>query len=127
AVKHVFACQKQRPQCDALGNRIDSDEGGHREARDARGPDRRRLLDDSFGSATNPLLVTGFGLYFVGALVRLLVLARVDVSIAYPSLSLGFILTAGHAWLMLGANIGPMRLIGILLWRSAYIIAIFQV
>ena len=50
--------------------------------------------------ATNPYLLAGFALYGLGAVVWLSVLARWDVSKAYPFVGLGFALTAFlDAWL----------------------------
>jgi drug/metabolite transporter (DMT)-like permease len=72
-------------------------------------------LATALAAVANPFLVAGFGLYFVGALVWLLVLARVDVSMAYPFVSLGFLMTAGLAALLLGESISAKRLLGILL------------
>ena len=48
--------------------------------------------------ATNLVVIGGFGLYCLGALVWLVVLARADVSYAYPFLGLGFILTMLVGW-----------------------------
>jgi len=72
-------------------------------------------LGIAMAALANPLVAIGFALYFVGALVWLLVLSRVDVSMAYPFVSLGFLLTAAFAALLLGESIGTRRLFGILL------------
>ena len=65
--------------------------------------------------AHSPLVWLGLGMYFIGALVWLLVLARVDVSFAYPFVGLGFILTMLLGFLLLGEVIGVARIIGTLL------------
>lgn len=62
--------------------------------------------------ATNPYVLGGLGLYGLGALVWLGVLARVDVSLAYPFVSLGFILTMILAILMLGEPLSMLRVAG---------------
>ena len=62
--------------------------------------------------ATNPYVLGGLGLYGVGALVWLGVLARVDVSVAYPFVSLGFILTMILAILLLGEPLSMLRVVG---------------
>jgi drug/metabolite transporter (DMT)-like permease len=81
-------------------------------------------LATAMAAASNPFLIAGFGLYFVGALVWLLVLARVNVSVAYPFVSLGFLLTAGLAALLLGESVSVKRLLGILLvGLGVYIVA----
>jgi drug/metabolite transporter (DMT)-like permease len=81
-------------------------------------------LATALAAASNPFLVAGFGLYFIGALVWLLVLSRVDVSVAYPFVSLGFLLTAGLAALLLGESISAERLLGIFLVTvGVYVVA----
>lgn len=52
--------------------------------------------------ATNFFVLFGLTLYFASAAVWLLVLARVDVSLAYPFVGLGFIVTMLLAWLIHG-------------------------
>ena len=85
--------------------------------------ERIQQVMDSSGSthelvlsiAHSPLVWLGLGMYFIGALVWLLVLARVDVSFAYPFVGLGFILTMLLGFLVLGEVIGVARIIGTLL------------
>jgi drug/metabolite transporter (DMT)-like permease len=78
----------------------------------------------AMAAASNPFLVAGFGLYFVGALVWLVVLARVNVSVAYPFMSLGFLMTAGLAALFLGESVSAKRWLGIfLVGIGVYIVA----
>ncbi|KQP23637.1 hypothetical protein ASF43_04490 [Pseudorhodoferax sp. Leaf267] len=64
------------------------------------------------GILFNPWVFGGFVLYGLGAVVWLSVLARWDVSKAYPLVGLGFVLTAvvGAA---LGEQIGGLRAAGI--------------
>ncbi|HTP71277.1 MAG TPA: EamA family transporter, partial [Burkholderiaceae bacterium] len=42
-------------------------------------------------------------------------LSRVDVSLAYPMLSLGYVVNAVAAWWLLGEPVGAMRSAGVLL------------
>jgi len=65
--------------------------------------------------ATNFLVVGGLGLYALGAVVWLLVLARADVSFAYPFMGIGFVITMLLGWSVLGEPLGSARLIGTLL------------
>jgi multidrug transporter EmrE-like cation transporter len=65
--------------------------------------------------ATNPWVIGGLGLYFLGALVWLFVLARVEVSFAYPFVGLGFIFTLILGAFLMGDNITVPRLAGTLL------------
>ena len=63
---------------------------------------------------TNSFVLFGFALYGLGALVWLQVLARWDVSKAYPLVGLGFVLTAVIGWGM-GENVTMLRLAGVAL------------
>jgi multidrug transporter EmrE-like cation transporter len=54
----------------------------------------------------------GLGLYFLGALVWLKVLAKVELSFAYPFVGLGFILTMIFGKIFLGDAISLQRLFG---------------
>jgi multidrug transporter EmrE-like cation transporter len=72
-------------------------------------------MDIAASIATNPWIIGGLGLYFFGALVWLFVLARVEVSFAYPFVGLGFILTMILGRLLMGDSITLSRLAGTLL------------
>jgi len=65
--------------------------------------------------ASNVWVVAGLALYFVGALIWLVVLNRVAVSFAYPFVGLGFVLTALLAWALLGEGLTAYRALGTLL------------
>lgn len=64
---------------------------------------------------TSPWIIGGLGLYFIGTMVWLLVLSKVDVSLAYPFVGLGFILTMLFGYLILGESVSLMRALGTLL------------
>jgi len=62
---------------------------------------------------SNPLILSGFGLYGLGALVWLRVLSQWDVSKAYPMVGLGFVLTFFvGAWM--GEQVSWLRASGVL-------------
>lgn len=65
--------------------------------------------------ATNLQVITGLGLYVLGAVIWLLVLAQVEVSFAYPFVGVGFIFTMLLGWGVLGESLGTARLAGTLL------------
>ncbi len=62
---------------------------------------------------TNWPIIGGLGCYVVSVVVWVLALSRVDVSIAYPMLSIGYVVNAGLAWWLFGEAVTPMRMIGI--------------
>jgi multidrug transporter EmrE-like cation transporter len=65
--------------------------------------------------AGSPFVFLGLLLYAVGAVVWLLVLARLDVSVAYPFVGIGFVITMLLGFLVLGEPVGALRLAGTLL------------
>jgi multidrug transporter EmrE-like cation transporter len=69
----------------------------------------------SFAAFTNPYVVGGLILYGLSVATWLLVLARVDVSAAYPFVGLGFILTMVLAAFLLHEPVGALRVLGTLL------------
>lgn len=80
-------------------------------------PDVQASLAAGLGSAlpsvARSLFVwLGLGLYGLGAVLWLGVLARVDVSQAYPFVGLGFILTMVFGITLLGEHVSAARLLG---------------
>jgi multidrug transporter EmrE-like cation transporter len=64
---------------------------------------------------TNPAVLGGFVAYGVSALLWLFVLARTEVSVAYPFVGLGFVITMLAGWWLLNEPITPLRVAGTLL------------
>jgi multidrug transporter EmrE-like cation transporter len=62
----------------------------------------------------NLYVILGLGMYIAGAGLWLLVLSRADLSLAYPFVGLGFILTMLLGWAVLQESIGLSRLLGTL-------------
>jgi multidrug transporter EmrE-like cation transporter len=58
-------------------------------------------------------IIGGIGCYVISVVVWIMALSRVDVSIAYPMLSIGYVVNAGLAWWLFGEAVTPMRMIGI--------------
>ena len=63
--------------------------------------------------AMNPFIILGLGSYVISVVVWLLVLSRVDVSYAYPMLSIGYIVNAVAAYYLFGENLSLTKLAGI--------------
>ena len=63
--------------------------------------------------ATQPFIVAGVGCYAISLVVWIMGLSRVPVSIAYPMLSIGYIVSAIAAWYLFGESLGPQKLFGI--------------
>jgi drug/metabolite transporter (DMT)-like permease len=63
--------------------------------------------------ATQLPILAGLACYAVSLVVWIIGLSRTDVTIAYPMLSLGYVVSAAGAWLFLGEVISPQRLLAI--------------
>lgn len=61
----------------------------------------------------NPPIITGLFMYVMSVGVWLLVLSRVQVSFAYPMLSIGYVVNAVAAYYLFGEPLTSMRLLGI--------------
>ena len=63
--------------------------------------------------ALEPHILGGITCYVISLVVWIMGLSRVDVSIAYPMLSIGYVLNAVAAWYLFGEALSVMRLTGI--------------
>jgi multidrug transporter EmrE-like cation transporter len=63
--------------------------------------------------AIEPHILGGLACYVISVVVWVIALSRVPVSIAYPMLSIGYVVNAVAAWYLLGETLTPMRLTGI--------------
>ncbi len=71
------------------------------------------LLPVGIRLATQLPIIGGLACYVVSVAVWILGLSRVEVSVAYPLLSLGYVLNALAAWWLFGEALTPMRIVGI--------------
>lgn len=73
---------------------------------------------------TNLPIMTGLGLYAISVLTWIAGLSRIDVSIAYPLLSLGYVVNALAAYFLFGEIITWQRALGIgIILIGVYILA----
>ncbi len=63
--------------------------------------------------ATRPQILAGLACYVVSVVVWILGLSRVDVSVAYPMLSMGYVVNALAAWWLFGEVVTLQRAVGI--------------
>ena len=73
--------------------------------------------------ASNPFIVGGLGCYAISVVVWIMALSRVEVSLAYPMLSIGYVVNAIAAWYLFGEALSAQRMIGI----GTIIIGVFLV
>ena len=63
--------------------------------------------------AVNRPILGGLACYVVSVVVWILALSRVEVSVAYPMLSIGYVVNALAAWLLFGEQLRATRMAGI--------------
>ncbi|MBI4322070.1 MAG: EamA family transporter [Chloroflexi bacterium] len=72
------------------------------------------LMSSLIRAFTSPFVLLGFAFVFGGSIFWLSVISRVQLSYAYPMLSLGYVLVVISSWLFLNEQVSMMRLAGVL-------------
>jgi drug/metabolite transporter (DMT)-like permease len=62
---------------------------------------------------TNLYVLIGFVLLFAGSIFWLSVLSRLELSLAYPMLSLSYVVVVLLSWVIFRENVTPLRLLGV--------------
>lgn len=73
------------------------------------------LVGTAFSVVFSPWVFAGLCLFVVSMASHLVVLSRVQLSFAYPFLSLAYVVVAVYAFLVFGEDVGPSRIAGIAL------------
>lgn len=63
--------------------------------------------------ALQPFIMGGMACYVVSLVIWIMALSRVPVSIAYPMLSIGYVINAFVAWQWFGEALAAQKLLGI--------------
>jgi multidrug transporter EmrE-like cation transporter len=63
--------------------------------------------------AASPFVLGGLACYAISVVVWIMALSRVPVSVAYPMLSIGYIVNAAAAWMLFGESLTAQKLVGI--------------
>ena len=71
------------------------------------------ILPVGWRLATEPHILGGLTCYVISVVVWIMALSRVEVSIAYPMLSVGYVVNALAAWYLFGEAVTAARLVGI--------------
>lgn len=71
------------------------------------------LLQTAVNVAFQPFIVAGLFCYVLSVGIWIVALSRVDVSVAYPMLSIGYVVNAFAAYWLFGEVLTPMRIAGI--------------
>lgn len=75
-----------------------------------------------FRTLTSPFVIFGLGLYFLAALLWLIVLSRTDLMYSYPFLSLSYAGVFLFSWIFLGEELTLPRLIGTILITAGVLV-----
>jgi len=73
---------------------------------------RENILPIGWKLATEPHILGAMGCYVFGVVIWILALSRVQVSIAYPLLSLGYVVNAVAAWWLFNEAFNPAKVVG---------------
>lgn len=89
---------------------------------------RVNSIRDVFGKLTqaflNPYILSGIAIYGFTTLVWLVILSRVKLSIAYPLLSGGYVLSILFSWLLFKESIPKIRIVGaVIICIGVYLVA----
>jgi drug/metabolite transporter (DMT)-like permease len=72
----------------------------------------------------NPFVVGGIAVYGFTTMVWLVILSRIKLSVAYPMISLGYVLSIFFAWLFFKESVPKIRVIGaIVICIGVYLVA----
>lgn len=81
-----------------------------------------RPMDIVLAIVMSPTVLTGLACFGLSAAAWLMVLARVDLSQAYPFVALGIVVTVAMAILWFGEPVSALRLIGVALVAGGVIL-----
>ncbi|MFC4269875.1 EamA family transporter [Sneathiella chungangensis] len=73
------------------------------------------IFDSLMAAALSPFIWLGLIIYALSVALWLWVLSKVDLSVAYPFVGIGFVVTMLFGILLLNENVTPMRIIGTIL------------
>ena len=74
----------------------------------------------------NPLIIGGLLLYAAGTLLWLLCLTKLDLSFAYPTGTLQYLLVFVGAWILFDENISPLRIAGLVVICTGVFVLAFD-
>ncbi|MZR31703.1 DMT family transporter [Sneathiella litorea] len=73
------------------------------------------IYESAFTALFSPFIWLGLIIYALSVVLWLWVLSKVDLSVAYPFVGIGFVITMLFGILLLNENVTPMRIIGTVL------------
>ncbi|MBT2326258.1 EamA family transporter [Variovorax paradoxus] len=80
------------------------------------------LMTAASTAATQPWILLGLVCYFLSAGLWIIALTRVDVTVAYPMLSMGYVIAALLAWQFFGEPLTAGRVLGIAIIMAGVVV-----
>jgi drug/metabolite transporter (DMT)-like permease len=77
--------------------------------------DPTSLYSSFWGIALNPFIIAGFFTFCISMMSHMVVLSRVDLSFAYPFLSLAYVVVTAYAYFVFDEDVSQLRVAGIAL------------
>ncbi|WP_345815121.1 SMR family transporter [Paraburkholderia sp. PREW-6R] len=74
---------------------------------------RQAAFSTLFRVGFEPHIMAGLACYVFSVAIWIVALSKVPVSVAYPMLSIGYVVNAIAAWYLFGEILSPQKLIGI--------------
>ncbi|WP_075216413.1 transporter [Mongoliimonas terrestris] len=84
------------------------------------------LVSTVFSVLFNPWILGGLTVFAISMASHLAVLSRVDLSFAYPFLSLAYIMVAAYAFFVFGEDVGVIRMAGYALICAGTVLIAFS-
>lgn len=78
----------------------------------------KQLIDSYLRIFLSPLVIIGILLYFFGVFFWLYALSKVELSFAFPFVSLSYVLVVFLSWFILGESISYLR------WTGVFVICL---
>jgi multidrug transporter EmrE-like cation transporter len=73
-----------------------------------------QIIPQFFRAFTNPWVFAGFAFYFLSSLFWMIVVSRVELSVAYPMLSLGYAVVLLASFFLFGEKVSSVRWLGVI-------------
>jgi len=71
-----------------------------------------QIVSKIFQALSNPFVISGIGVYGSTTLIWLVILSRIKLSVAYPMISLGYVITIMFSWLLFKEDVPKLRVLG---------------
>ena len=85
---------------------------------------REQIISTVLKISLEPYILAGLTCYVLSVAIWIVALSKVDVSVAYPMLSMGYVVNIIAAWYLFGETISPQKIVGIAtIILGVYIIA----